>query len=118
MIAALDKDEKQTGWKHDSSGTPQSSGYSHGPGGNLSYPGVDPQVYSTIVGTRGILPMLFARPAIDMNPLFQVLTGVDGASGSEKNAVCDNAPQAGLMRSCILTSQFARYERATRELEI
>jgi hypothetical protein len=118
MIAALDKDDKETGWKHDATGTPQASGYSHGPGGSLSYPGVDMSVFSTIVGTRGILPLLVARPAIDMNPLFQVLTGVDGASGSEKTEVCGNAPQAGLIRSCILTSQFARYERATRELEI
>lgn len=109
---------KDFGAKHDATGTPQASGYSHGPGGNLSYPGVDPAVFSPMVGNTGILSMLPAIPALDMNPLFQVLTGVQGATGSEKTEVCGNAPQAGLMKSCILTSQFGRYERATRELEV
>lgn len=106
------------GLKHDASGSPIAIGYSHGPGGNLSYPGVDPTLFHTVVGNRGLLGTLPATPSLYMNPTYQVITGVDADSGSEKNLVCDDAPVAGLMRACMVTSVFGRYERATAEIEI
>ena len=109
---------RQYGIKHDASGTPIAVGYSHGPGGNLAFPGVDPAVFHTVVGNRGILGQLPTTPSLDTNPLFQVITGVQDVSGNEKNTVCENAPTAGLIKSCMLTSVFGRYERATPELEI
>ncbi len=106
------------GYKHDASGTPTSTGYIHGPGGLLSYPGVDPDVFHTVVGAKGILGQLPVRPARDTNPLFSVITGVGDDSGAEKTEVCDPAPTAGILSACMLSSVFARYERATPELEI
>ncbi|KKM76129.1 hypothetical protein LCGC14_1383210, partial [marine sediment metagenome] len=106
------------GLKHDATGTPIASGYSHGPGGNFSYPGVAPDVFHTAVGNRGILGQLPTTPSVFTNPTFQVLTGVQDVTGNEKDTVCENAPQAGLIKSCMLTSVFGRYERATLEIEL
>lgn len=106
------------GLKHDASGNPIAVGYSHGPGGNLSFPGVDPLMFHTVVGNRGLLGSLPATPSLDTNPTYQVITGVQGDSGNEKNLVCDDAPTAGLMKACMVTSVFGRYERATQEIEL
>lgn len=106
------------GYKHDASGTPISVGYVHGPGGSLTYPGVDPEVFSTIVGAQGIIGQLPAVASVLMNPTFEVITGVGADSGAEKDGVCDDAVTAGLITGGILTSVFGRYERQTPELEI
>ena len=106
------------GFKHDASGTPISVGYSHGPGGNLSFPGVDPVLFHTTVGNRGILGQLPTMASRFTNPTYYTITGVQADTGSEKSEVCDNAPTAGLMKACLVTSVFGRYERATGELEL
>ena len=106
------------GAKHDASGTPIAVGYSHGPGGNFSFPGVDPAVFHTAVGNMGILGRLPATPSVFTDPTFSILTGVQDITGSEKDTVCENAPTAGLVKSCMLTSVFGRYERATAEIEL
>lgn len=106
------------GEKHDASGTPISVGYTHGPGGVLSFPGVDPDAFHTIVGRRTMLGQLPTNPSLYTNPTYYTITGVLGDTGSEKTDVCDNAPTAGLMKACLTTSVFGRYERATGELEL
>lgn len=106
------------GFKHDASGSPITVGYSHGPGGNLSYPGVDNRVFHTVVGNRGILGQLPVTASVFTNPTYAVVTGVQADVGGEKTEVCDTPPVAGLMKSGMLTSVFGRYERATRELEL
>lgn len=106
------------GLKHDSGGSPQGYGYVHGPGGLLTFPGVDPDVFNAAVGSGSILNQLPATPSVEMNPTFWVLTGIQGTSGSNKNGVCDDAPEAGLMKACLQTSVFGRYELATPELEL
>lgn len=106
------------GWRHDASGTPISTGYSHGPQGMLTFPGVDPQVFTTVVGNRGILGELRAVPSVYTNPTFYVITGVQDESGSEKTAVCDDPPTAGLMKGGLVTAPFGRFERQTPELEL
>lgn len=106
------------GVKHDALGTPITVGYSHGSGGNFTFPGVEPDVFHTAVGNRGILGQLPTTGSNLTNPVYQVLTGVQDITGSEKEDVCDNAPVAGLIKSCKLTSVFGRYERATSEIEI
>jgi len=108
----------KVGFKHDASGTPITVGYSHGPGGNLTYPGVDMDVFQTVVGNIGILGQLPTKSSLYTNPTYEVITGVLADSGSEKSGVCDNAPTAGLMKACMQTSVFGRYERATPELEL
>ncbi len=105
-------------YKHDTPGAPITVGYSHGPGGHLTFPGVDPQVFHTVVGNIGILGTLPTKSSVFTNPTYQVLTGVLGDSGSEKEDVCDNAPYGGLMKTCMLTSVFGRYERSTPEIEL
>jgi hypothetical protein len=107
-----------TGFKHDTAGTPTSSGYMHGPGGLLTFPGVDPTVFHTILQNQGILGTLQATPNVYTNPTYLTLTGVDSDIGSEKEDVCDDPPTAGLVSGCMLTSVFGRYERSTPELEL
>jgi hypothetical protein len=107
------------GMKHDvPGGGPIEVGYSHGPGGNLTFPGVDPSVFHVMVGNRGLLGQLPATPSIDTTPVFEVITGVTDESGDEPEDVCDDAPVAGLMKTALLTSVFGRYERATAQIEI
>lgn len=107
-----------SGYKHDVAGNPISVGYSHGPGGNFSYPGVEPDVFHTVVGNRGLLGQLPAMPSLYTNPLYSVITGVSADSGSEKSQVCDDAPVAGLIQTCMVTSVFGRYERQTAQIEL
>lgn len=109
---------RRYGIKHDASGTPQSVGYSHGPGGNLSFPGVDPTLFHAVMGASSMLGMLPATPSEYTNPTYYTITGVQDITGAEKTAVCANAPSAGLMKACLTTSVFGRYERATTELEL
>lgn len=107
------------GYKHTATGTPITTGYSHGPGGVLTFPGVDPQVFHTAVGNIGILGSLPTKPSVFTNPTYETITGVQAdASSTEKNGVCDDAIVAGLMKGCIVTSVFGRYERSTPEMEI
>ena len=109
---------RQFGLKHTASGTPIAAGYSHGPGGNFTFPGVDPAVFHTAVGNMGILGRLPTKPSIYSDPTFEVLTGVLDVSGAEKDTVCEDAPTAGLIKKCMLNSVFGRYERATAEIEL
>jgi len=104
------------GYKHDATGVPTGQ-YIHGPGGNLAFPGVDPSVFHTVVGNKGILGQLPATPSQYTNPTYYVITGVTGDTGSEQNAVCERPPSAGLKKTCLITSVFGRYSRSTREIE-
>lgn len=106
------------GIKHDVPGAPIATGYSHGPGGLLTFPGVDNTVFHTIMGNTSLLGQLPTMPSVYTNPTFLTLTGVGDDVGSEKVDVCDVAPVAGLLSGCMLTSVFGRYERATPELEL
>lgn len=114
----LGRREVGVGYRHDPSGSPTTTGFLHGPGGHLRYPGVDPDVFHTIVGSRGLIGQLPARASVDSNPLFAVITGVDDATGEEKTEVCADAKTVGVMRSCMLSSVFGRYERQTAQLEL
>lgn len=106
------------GYKHDASGTPISVGYVHGPNGNFTWPGVDPVVFHTTIGSRGIIGQLPTRSSVYQFPTYQTITGVTADVGSEKTNVCDDAPVAGLIKGCMVSSVFGRYERSTHEVEI
>jgi len=106
------------GAKHDTGGSPISEGYIHGPGGSLSYPGVDPLVFSAEVGNMGIIGELPTKASVESNPIFEILTGFRDRNGTEKNGVCDDAPTAGFAKFGKITSVFGRYENATPELEL
>ena len=104
--------------KHNASGTPISVGYSHGPGGNLSYPGVDPAIFHTVAGSIGIAGQLPATPSVYNNPTYEIITGVLGDTGTDPAGACDDAPVAGLSKGCITTSVFGNYRRRTPEINL
>ncbi len=112
------EDQKALGYKHDATGTPITVGYTHGDGGVLSFPGVDPQVFHTIMGNRSLLGQLPTKSSLFTNPTYYTITGVQDVSGSEAAGVCDAPPQAGLMKACLTTSVFGRYSRETQELDL
>lgn len=93
--------------------------YVHGPGGLFGVRGLERGVISThtqIVESLGeVIPIV---PSVDMDPLFPYITGFLRSDQQEKNAVCDNPPQAANMKTGILTSQFGRKEFKTRQVEL
>lgn len=104
--------------KHDITGVPSAVGYAHGPGGLLSFPGVDPAVFSAIMGSQSIIGQIPSMPSRFTNPTYFTLTGVTAESGNEMSDICDDAPEAGLMQGCLTTSVFGRYERATQKIDV
>lgn len=104
--------------KHNAAAGVPGAVYSHGPGGMLTFPGIDPVVFNASMGAISIMSEIPVMPSQYANPTYYTLTGVDDVTGAEMSAVCDNAPVAGLMRGCMTTSVFGRYERATPKLEI
>src|SRR3990167_587985 len=106
------------GFKHDSPGNPITVGYVHGPGGLLTFPGVDNAVFHTIMGSQSIMGQLPATPSLYTNPTYYTITGVQDDSGSEAAENCDPSPTAGLKKACLTTSVFGRYKRQTPELEL
>ncbi len=109
---------RQYGVKHDSPGNPITTGYSHGPQGLLSFPGVDKEVFHTIMGNRSIMGQMPAIASLFNSPTYYTITGVQAESGNEAAENCDPSPVAGLMKACLTTSVFGRYKRQTQELEI
>lgn len=110
---------KEIGFKHNASGTPDTTSFAHGPGGVLTYPGVDPAVFQTMVGNLpGMLNQLPTARSVYDSPVYEVVTGVKADSGSEKSAVCDDPPAGGIMKAGKIWAPFGRYERRTRELEL
>jgi len=109
---------KQVGYKHDASGTPNAQ-YFHGSGGILTMPGLDPKVFSTIVGIEpGILGVLPKNPSVFDTPYYETLTGVQDDSGSEPSTICADCVQPGLLKGCTLSSAFGRICRETREIQL
>ncbi len=107
---------KEVGRKHNATGVPNAQ-YFHGTGGILSLPGLDPQVFSTIVGIEaGILGLLpFLGTTYD-TPYYETLTGVQADIGTEPSTQCADCKQPGLLKGCTLTSAFGRLCRDTREI--
>lgn len=120
LSAALAMGQRQVGYKHDASGTPAATGYVHGPGGLLSYPGIDQDVFHTVLSPLpGLLNQLPTRGSSYLTPLYEVLTGIQAdPSSSEITAPCDDPLAGGLMKAGIITAPYGRYERRTREMEL
>lgn len=114
---------KAIGEKHDASGVAATTGLLHGPGGLLSYPGVDPAVFHTIVGSMGMTSQMPWVPSIFSNPLYETITGItEDAAGVNLNlepeAPCDDAPTSGNRKGCIVQAPFGLIKRGTREVRI
>lgn len=93
--------------------------YIHGPGGLFGVRGLERDVISTHTQFTGSLgEMLPMRASIDQTPLFPYITGFLRSDEKEKNAVCDNPPEANHFKTCIQTTVFGRKEFMTRQVEI
>lgn len=114
----LDALKEGSGLKHDATGTPNAQ-YFHGTGGILTLPGLDPKVFSTIVGLeQGIMSLLPFLPTVFDTPYFETLTGVQADSGSEPSDTCSGCVQPGLLKGCTLTQALGRLCRSTREISM
>lgn len=93
--------------------------YGHGPGGLFSYPGASRPVFSAMVMPRlGLQSILPVRPSMDLNPLYDIITGVTATTGTEPVGVCDDPPVAGLMKLCAHSFVFGRMSRMTKVLDL
>jgi hypothetical protein len=111
---------KQIGEKHDATGT-QTTVYGHGQdsaaAGVFTYPGVEPDVFHTIVGSeQGVIGLIPKFPSIYTDPTYFTITGIQADVGAEPTTICGPAPVAGYMKGCKLLSPFGRYRRQTREI--
>jgi hypothetical protein len=93
--------------------------YIYGPGGLFGVRGLSRDIISThtqIIGSLGeLLPI---QASNDTDPLFPYITGFLRSDQQEKDAVCDNPPQAANFKTCIQTTVFGRKEFKTRQVEI
>ena len=110
--------QKGDGYKHTSPGNAITTGYFHGPGGLLSFPGVDQDLFHTIVGNKGIIGHLPAIPTLFTDPTYYTITGIQAGTGSQPTTACGDPPYAGLTKGCLTTAPLGRYEFATRELDL
>lgn len=105
-------------YKHDITGTPSATQYSHGPMGLLTFPGVDPRVFNVTMGSKSMISRLPVSGSVYTNPTYFTITGVQDDSGDEPSDACDDAPIAGLMKGCMVTSVFGKYARQTPLLDL
>lgn len=107
------------GEKHTAPGTLTGTQYAHGPNGLLSFPGVDPDVYTAMLGNIGMVNMLLTKASVFANPVFTTITGVqDDEAVAEPSTACAAPPSAGLKKACTVRAPFGRYARQTREIDI
>jgi len=101
--------------------------YLHGPGGLFGVRGLKRGVISThtqITGSLGEMIPIGATGAArdsatnELNPLFPYITGFLRSDQQEKDAVCDDPPEAAGMKTCIMTAVFGRKEFKTRQIEV
>ena len=106
------------GAKHDTAGTPVTTGFAHGDQGLWSLCGQNQRIWSLMVGIDSLATRLPAFASTDANPIQSYMTGVLADSGSEPTTNCGSAPVAGLMKGGAIVRQFGKYKRETPELEL
>ncbi len=90
----------------------------HGPGGIFGVSGLDQNLFSTRVRPTGLLEMLPAFGVNIMQPLVGYLTGFTAADTAQADAVCDDPPNAGDIKSGTLTATFGRVSYKSADLEV
>lgn len=101
------------------SSTPRTSGYAHGNGGLMSAPGMARDVINAmLLPYTGLASRLPSYPTREANPLYGIITGVTAGSGSNPTGVCDDPPQAGLLKLCTQSAVFGRYALQTPVIDV
>lgn len=73
----------------------------HGAGGIFSTPGVNQNVFSTmILPFGGLMDTIPVIPTIETSNIVKFITAVDASSGTFPTNVCDPTKKAGLLRDC------------------
>ena len=96
-------------------GAPSAVGWTHGVGGFLGVPGIDPEVISARVQPRGLLAALPFNGTPFTHPEYAYITGIEDLTEDEPNTECETCIQA-TTEGCIQSACFGRICRETREL--
>ena len=104
--------------KHSISSPSPTTNLMHGPGGIFGVSGLDQDLFSTRVKPSGLLSVLPAFSSRTMNPIVGYLTGLTAAGATQPDAVCDDPPDAGQLKSGTLTAQFGRVSYKSEDLEV
>lgn len=105
-------------FRHDLSGSTATSGFMHGPGGLMTFPGVDNDVFHTMMGANSLLSQLPTMPSVYTNPTYFTLTGITDVSGSNPTTLCADAAEAGILKGCLTTAPFGLFPLATAKLNV
>lgn len=101
------------------SSTPRTSGYGHGPYGLLSAPGLSRDLMNAmLLPYTGLASRLPSYPSNDGYPLYGIITGQTAGSGSNPTGVCDDPPNAGLLKLCTQSAVFGRYSLQTPVIDV
>lgn len=88
-------------------------------GGVFSRPGVDPQMFNAVAGVVGNLAArLYVGLTDEENPEYELLTGVDDASGSNPTDYTGTPPTPGFVKAATHRAQFGKYYMGTKKLQI
>lgn len=119
QIAALAAVEavKAMGYKAPTGTGPAAQGWTHGVGGTLGVPGVEPDVISARVVPRGIASMIPMHPSVYAFPEFAYVTGIEDLSHDEPANECSTCI-AAVMEGCTQSACFGRVCRESRELTV
>lgn len=87
--------------------------------GLFTRPGVEPDMLSAIRYPEARLIARLWRGVTDVKDTeYEIITGVDGAQGSNASDWCDEAPRAGFARLCTQRSQFGKFRMATDSVKL
>ena len=124
LDAGLIQNEKAIGQKNDL----LQSAYGQAPhgwqqsapasGGLFSRPTVDPEIYSTVVGLVGLTDELFAGVNDLENPEYELLTGVNAATGTNPTDFTGTPAVPGDVKVATHRSAFGKFYMGTEKLQI
>lgn len=89
----------------------------HGPGGIWTGGGLEREIVTAHMRPQSIASRLPLLPTVYTNPLFGVLTGYTGTTGSQPANACDAAP-TGYVKGCTLTARTGRIRFDSQTIDI
>ncbi len=85
----------------------------HSDGGLLTYPGVRPDMYSTIPRVGNFAANLPIQPSNPENEIYEVLTGQTADTGSNPANTCGDPAIAGVLKTAAVKVRFGQYYKGT-----